>query len=40
MNNYQEVLDNIVTEWAKDVPNGKPDKTDPYHLVLLFLLPH
>ena len=35
MDNYQEVLDNIVTEWAKDVPNGKPDKTDPYHLVLL-----
>ena len=35
MNNYQEVLDNIITEWAKDVPNGQPDKTNPYHLVIL-----
>ena len=35
MNNYQEVLDDILTEWAKDVPDGKPKKDDPYHLVIL-----
>ena len=35
MNNYQQVLDNILTEWAKDVPNGMPDKTNSYHLVIL-----
>ena len=35
MNNYQQVLDDILTEWAKDVPDGKPKTDDLYHLVIL-----
>jgi len=35
MNNYQQVLDDILTEWVKDVPDGKPIKDSSYHLVIL-----
>ena len=29
------IIDKILTEWSKDVPNGMPNPKDPYHLVIL-----
>ena len=30
-----EIIDKILIEWAKDVPDGQPDPKNPYHLVIL-----
>jgi hypothetical protein len=30
-----QITNKILTEWANDVPNGIPDKTNAYHLVIL-----
>ena len=29
------IIDKILIEWSKDVPNGMPNPSNPYHLVIL-----